>query len=134
MIIDKNLEFSDGQAVTTTAASDSYIDQLAAGDAVDSLWLYVLVDVAFVTADSATLTVSLQCHEDASFGAGTVTLYETAALAATALTADTVLCKVRVPAGAERYLRVYYTVGTGSFSAGNIDACLVKDVEAGFPS
>lgn len=128
MIIDNFLVMSDAQAVTVTAASTSHIDTLAAGDAISpGARLKVAVNTAFVTADSATLTVALQTDSDSAFGSAT-TLITTSALAVTSIDAigDNVIDLV-IPPVVERYIRVYYTVGTGSFSAGKIDARIVLD-------
>lgn len=128
MIIDSYLVMSDAQAVTTSAASESYIDTLAAGDAMaPGARLKVGINTAFVTGDSATLTVALQTDDNTSFTSA-VTLYTTSALEATSIDAagDSVV-DIVIPNGVERYLRMYYTVGTGSFSAGKIDARIVLD-------
>ena len=128
MIMDDFLVMSDAQAVTSSAASTSYIDTLAAGDAISpGARLKVGINTAFVTGDSATLTVALQTDDNSSFSSAK-TLLTTSALDVTDIDAagDSVLDLV-IPSGVERYLRVYYTVGTGSFSAGNIDARIVID-------
>jgi hypothetical protein len=128
MIIDGFLVLSDAQAVTSSAASTDYVDTLAAGDAIaPGARVKVQVNTAFTTGDSATLTVALECDDNASFTSAK-TLVTTSALAVTSIDAagDSVL-DVVIPAIAERYIRVYYTVGTGSFSAGNIDARIVLD-------
>lgn len=127
-MLDKLLVMSDAQAVTSSAAGDYYVDTLAAGDAIaPGARLKVLVNTAFVTGDSATLTVALQTDDKSSFSSAT-TLYTTSALAATSIDAagDNVI-DIVIPPKAERYLRVYYTVGTGTFSAGKIDARIVLD-------
>lgn len=128
MIIDNFLVLSDAQAVTVTDASDDYVDSLAAGDAVaPGARLHVLVNTLFVTGDSATLTIALQTDAASTFDTGPTTLVTTSAIAVASLTAGAVLLDVQIPPLCERYIRVYYTVGTGSFSAGNIDARIVMD-------
>lgn len=127
MLIDALLVMSDAQAVTSSAAGSYYVDALAAGDALNpGARIHVVVNTLFVTGDSATLTVALQTDDNASFSSAT-TLLTTSALAATALTAGAVLLSAVIPTRVERYLRVYYTVGTGTFSAGNVDARIVLD-------
>jgi hypothetical protein len=130
MILDNYLVVSDAQAVTVTAASTSHIDSLAAGDAVaPGARLKVQVNTAFVTGDGATLTVALQCDSDSAFGS-VKTLFTTSALAVTAIDAvGDIVVDIQIPMGCERYIRVYYTVGTGSFSAGKIDARIVLDTD-----
>lgn len=124
MIIDSNLQVSDAQAITVTAASTSYIDQLAAGDAYDSLWFVVRSKAAFTSGTS--VTIALQCDDNTSFTTPK-TLYTAAAILTAALTANTYQVKVKVPPGAERYLRAYYTV-SGTYDGGTIDAFFTPDV------
>lgn len=128
MIIDNFLVMSDAQDevhAQTTHASTSHIDTLTAGDAISpGARLHVLVNELFETADSATLTIALQTGSTTAYG---TTLFTTAALAVSALTAGAVLVDIVVPKGALRYLRMLYTVGTGSFSEGKIDARIVID-------
>lgn len=130
MILDAYLVMSDAQAVTVTADSTSYVDQLAAGQAIaPGARLKVQINTAFTTGDSATLTVALQCDDNASFTSAT-TLYTTSALAVTSIdAAGDIVLDIEIPPGAERYIRAYYTVGTGSFSAGNIDARIVLNTD-----
>lgn len=126
MIIDKYLVLSDAQEVASSEASDYYIDALAAGDAIhDGARIKVQINTAFVTGDNATLTIALQCDDNADFSSAK-TLFTTAALAVTDIDAiGDIPVDVEIPAGCERYIRLYYTVGTGTFSAGKIDARLV---------
>ena len=129
MIIDKYLVMSDAQAVTSSEASTSHIDTLEAGDAITpGARLKVQVNTAFETGDSATLTVALQTDAADSFDTGPTTLFTTAALAVTDIdAAGDVVIDIVIPPTMDRYLRVYYTVGVGSFTAGNIDARIVLD-------
>lgn len=128
MIIDSLLVLSDAQAVTVTVASTSHLDGLAAADAVaPGARLKVQVNTSFVTADAATLTVKLECDSDSAFGS-VKTLYASSAFAASALAAGQVLVDIQIPPQlVERYIRAYYTVGVGSFSAGKVDARIVLD-------
>ena len=129
MIIDNFLVMSDAQEVLTTAASESYIDTLAAGNAlVPGARLKVIVNTAFTTSDSATLTVALQTDSDSGFATALATLLTTSALAVTSIDAigDNIL-DIQIPVGMLRYLRMYYTVGTGSFLTGKVDARIVLD-------
>ena len=128
MIIDAYLVLDDAQAITVTRASTSFIDSLAAGDAISpGARLKVQVNTAFVTGDSATLTVALQCDDNSGFNSAK-TLVTTSAIAVTSIDAiGDVVLDVVIPPMCERYIRAYYTVGTGSFSAGKIDARIVLD-------
>lgn len=124
MMKDKLTMFSDDQAVTVTAASTSYLDQLAAGNALEpGIWLDVRVKTTFTAGGSATMTIALQTDDNASFSSAT-TLWQETTVAVASLVAGKKY-RVKVPIGAERYLRMYYTVATGPMTAGAIDAALV---------
>lgn len=130
MIIDALLVLSDAQgAITATAASTSYVDTLAAGDAYDSLWVEFLINTTF-TANSATVQFELQCDDNSSFSSPR-TLLITGALADTLLVAGYRPLVARVPKGCERYIRANYTV-TGTGVAGKVDARLIRDVDFTF--
>lgn len=128
MISDKYLEMSNEQGVASSEASDYYIDTKAAGDAISpGARLKVQINIAFVTADSATLTIALQCDDNDGFNSAK-TLFTTVALAVTEIDAiGDIPVDIVIPKGCERYIRMYYTVGVGSFSAGKIDARIVLD-------
>lgn len=132
MIIDKNLVMSDAQEVLTTTESkdnadpavEQHIDTLAAGDAISpGARLHVLVDTKFV-GEGATLTIALETGTTSDCGTA---IFTTAALAVGTLTAGAVLVDIVIPKGVLQYLRMYYTVGSGPFTAGNIDARIVLD-------
>lgn len=128
MIIDKALQLSAAQAVTASAASTNYIDQLVKGDAYEQLFISFLVGTAFATSTSATLQIMIQSADDSSFATNLTTHDMSAALAVSALTANTEILKMRLPYGLRRYVRAYYTVGTGTFTAGTISANIAQDV------
>lgn len=134
MIIDKLLEFSTAQTLTASAASEDYVDTLAAGSAYgNELWLVVRVGTALnSTGDDATLTISLQSDSDSGFSTTLKTHVSSGAIAEASCTANTIIWKTRVPPGLQRYLRLYYTVGTEDFISGTIDAFLTPDVPIGF--
>ena len=119
-MLDKLNLMSDEQALTTTAASTSYIDQLAAGDAVGrELEAVVLVKTALTGGTS--VNFQLQTDTDSAFGTA-VTLAESGAVVAATLVAG-YKWRIRIPKGAKRYLRINYTI-SGSFSAGAVTAYL----------
>lgn len=126
MIIDKELLFSDKQAVTEDAASTNVVDTVVAGRAFEELFLEIVVHTTFDTAEEdGTLDITLQTDSDKAFGSA-ATLLTVEQFAEAALTAGTVIKRVRIPSGAERYLRLYYNVGTHAFTAGKINAYLVQ--------
>ena len=134
MIIDKLLEFSTAQDLRGTAASEDYVDTLAAGSAYgNELWLVVRVGTALDSGgNNATLTISLQSDSDSDFSTTLKTHVSSGAIAEASCTANTIIWKTRVPPGLQRYLRLYYTVGTSNFASGTIDAFLTPDVPIGF--
>jgi len=128
MYIDKDLEYSLAQAVTTGTeiSTKTYADHGAEGNAYrDDLFIFVRVDAAFTVGTS--LVVNFQTCAENTFSSPT-TLFSTGAIAEADLTADTVIVKVRVPLGLLRFSRFQY-VTVGTHSTGTIDAQLVADVE-----
>ncbi|EFG3782202.1 hypothetical protein BOV63_001717, partial [Escherichia coli] len=61
------------------------------------------------------------------------TIYDSGALAKTALTAGKRVVSAKVPAGVQRYLRVNYSVATGPLTAGEFTAGISLDVDANTP-
>lgn len=120
MIQDMGLTMADKQAVTVTADSTYAIDAVAAGDPAKPLWWIVKVDTLFVTADAATLAVSLQTAAAASFAE--LPGMAVAATAVANLTAGAILAKRQLPYGLLKNTKTVFTVGTGSFSAGKVSS------------
>lgn len=132
MILDRENLFSDEQAVTSSSVASTDLIDLGRADRDigkgNELELLVSIDETFVTGDSATLNLALQTDNAIAFNTGPTTLWSTGATGASGLTAGT-QWKVRVPRGTDRYLRMYYTLATGTFSAGKITAGIVFDVD-----
>ena len=126
MLFDLESLFSDRQAVTTTGNSANAIDTGAARDllAGEPLVLVVQVSTAFTAGGAATLTVALETDDNVSFSSAT-TQYTSPAIPVAALTAGARPVQIRVPRGAERYLRLVYTVATGPMLTGAVIAGLV---------
>lgn len=139
MILDYYNEFSDAQAVTSTAISTNVIDlgpttDNATRDLGTGEPIYLVVQTNTACTDSgsdATLTVSLETDTAAGLNSAAVVHYTTGALAFAAFSpAGTVLAFVRLPAGDyKRYLGVRYTVGSGPLTAGAFDAFLTHAVQ-----
>ena len=147
MYIDTNLEFSDAQAVTSTAISTNVFDTLsvaAGGGSVGinggnattdlgqaaELYLVVATQTACTdTGSDATLTITLESDSTANLATSPTVHYSTPALAFAAFaTAGTRLVTLRLPHGLyERYLGVRYTVASGPLTAGAFDAFLTTD-------
>ena len=148
MFLDSQIEFSDAQAVTVTAISSNVYDlfSVKAGAAAaaditsntrldigtDDLFLVVSVPTAITdTSSDATLAVTLESADDAALTTNAIVHYSTGTLAfATYATAGTTICAIRVPRGLyRRYLGVRYTIASGPFTAGAIDAFMTPDLQ-----
>ena len=129
MFIDALTVFSDAQAVTVSAASTNYMDTLAAGDSYEGAWLVFRVETAFTAGGAATMQVDLQTDDNSSFSSATTLCTLPGGAIAVATLVAGLIRKVRIPPGAERYLRGYYTVSTGPMTAGNADLFITKDVD-----
>ena len=144
MILDKFLEFSDAQAVTSTAISTNVVDLAPIGNGVgtnttrdigtgEDVYLVVVTNTtATDTGSDATLTVTLESDSTENLATSPTVHFSTGAIAfAGFATAGTVLANVKLPAGNyERYMGVRYTVAAGPLTAGAFDAFLVKDAQA----
>lgn len=131
MILDKEQMFSDGQAVTNSQASTNHIDLGAVRDigVGEPLEVVFVSPVAALSAGASTLTIALETDTQSSF-ATKVTLAQSGAIAKAAITAGAELWRPKVPAGVQRYLRAYYTVGTADLTAGTFTAGIVLDRRA----
>lgn len=144
MYVDSQLEFSDAQAVTSTAISTNVIDLFAALGAGTPLTaettidigqgedLYLVVQTQTTCTDTssdATLTVTLESDSTANLATSATVHASTGALAfATYATAGTRVATICLPSGSyERYLGVRYTVASGPLTAGAFDAFLTVD-------
>jgi hypothetical protein len=131
MVLDKEQMFSDGQAVTASQASTNYIDfgavrDIGVGEALEVLFV---APVAAASAGSSTLVIALETDTQSSF-ATKVTLAQSGAIPKAAITAGAELWRPRLPAGVQRYLRAYYTVGTADLTAGTVTSGIVLDRKA----
>lgn len=129
MLIDKRNEFQDAVAVTASAISD--VIDLGATPALRALAmqhlnLVITCDEAATAAGAATVTFSLESDSTANLATSATVHYSTAAIAKTALTLGSYVCKVPLPIDAtyERYLGVRFTVATGPLTAGKFSAYL----------
>lgn len=123
MIKDKQLYFSEEQAITATAASTNYMDMAQAVDLGQGAKLVVIAEVteAFTDGSSnSTVSVTVETDDNSSFSSAT----EVASLgtfAALSAVGDT-LAAALLPGGVERYIRLKYTVANGDLSTGKITA------------
>ena len=128
MYIDKNLQVSNEQAVTASAASTDVIDYGQANPNAgldDHSKLVITVDVAATASGSATVTFSLQDSADNSTFADVAV---TAAIAKADLVAGYQVV-IPMPTKLRRYVRAYYTVATGPLTAGKFSAQVVTGIQ-----
>jgi len=131
MILDKALQLSDAQAVTVTAPSTNVIDMGVLGDAIDrELYLVIRVNTTCTAAGAATVVFDLETDSAVGFGASPSDLWAITAVAKATLVAGYEVARLRIPAGADRYIRLNYTVATGPLTAGAFDAHLVMQAPA----
>lgn len=129
MIIDKALQVSNAQAVTSTAASTDVIDfgQVNPNSGMsDQLTMAITVDTSAAASGSATVTFAVQDSADNSTFADIVS---TAAIGKAALVAGYQVL-IPMPPQHRRYVRVNYTVATGPLTEGKFSAQVVTGVQA----
>jgi hypothetical protein len=141
--IDRNLEFSDAQAVTSTAISTDQYDTLTATTAngtsifpngridfgvnAHAPWIVVSTNTTCTdTGSDATLTVTLETADDSAGTTNATVLATSGTLAFAAFaSAGTLLLQAQIPsARLRRWLYVRYTVASGPLTAGAFDAYL----------
>ena len=132
MIIDKFLQVSNEQAVTTTAASTDLIDfgQTRPNSGIGhQLSTVITVDEGVTAAGAATVTFAIQ---DSADGTSFADVAVTAAIGK----ADLGLGKqvvIPMPVKHRRYVRVNYTVGTGPLTTGKFSAQVVAGYQENQP-
>lgn len=122
MILDSRLEFSNKQSVAATAASTNVIDLSSDRDIGPGRTMWVVLAVT-TTIAGASASVALETDSAEGFGTKEV-------LATTTITAATAGTRfvMGVPYANKRYLRLNYTIGTGT--AGNVSAWLTDQEPA----
>ena len=119
-LYDAQETFSEGQAVTASAASDNIVKvgpgDFGQGNKND---IDVIVTEAFDNLTS--LQVSLQTDSDEAFSSPT-TLYSTDAIPLADLAVGYKFKMAGFPPGCEEYVRLYYTVDGTAPTVGQVDA------------
>lgn len=131
MYLDSQLQFSDGQAVTSAAASTNLIDLGAARDIGSGRDLYVVVNCTTAMTDTgsdSTLQVDIQTDDNSSFSSAT-TAQTVGTFAATSAAGTQLIAKIDVAKVQERYVRLYFTPAGGDLSGGAFDAFVAYDIE-----
>lgn len=138
MYVDKQLEFSDSQAVTATAISTNVADLNPAfnyNSGVDigtgeDVYLVIQCDTTAAAAGAATVQVTLESSAAAGLTSSNIH-WTSSAWQLADMTGGKTLSSVKLPSGTYlRYLGVRYTVSTGPLTAGAFSAFLVKDIAA----
>ena len=122
--LDKQMIFSDEQAITASAVSTNVIDlqsnrNLSVGEPVPILFR---VTEAFATLTS--LTVGVQTADNEAFDSGLATLISVTVPVAS-LTAGAGIPLMALPRGVKRFLRLNYTVTGDNATAGKVTAGIV---------
>lgn len=136
MIYDQQTLFSDGQAVTATAASTNTIDLGATGtpyggsalirDIGKSSCIDLAVTVTEAFATLTSLTISVETDDNSSFSSAATVFTTTAIPVATLVAGYSIPMLAEFPEGTnERYVRLKYTVGGTNATTGKITAGVV---------
>lgn len=131
MYIDRQNLFGQEQGVTTSAASTDYIDLGAARDIGNGERpeILVLCTQDVTASGAATVTFALQSDDNSSFSSP-ANLVLSDAIPKASLKSGTQVLRVAVPYGTERYLRLFFTVGTGPLTAGKFTSGLIPQRQA----
>lgn len=134
MLLDKQNQFSNAQAVTAAAISANVIDlgPLSGGNLIrdigagEELGVLIRVDTTMDdTGDDSTLIVTLE--SDDNVGLSSATVHQTITTFAALSAANTQLYVPILPGAYQRYLGLRYTPGAGgNLSAGAFSAWLVR--------
>lgn len=140
MILDKLLELSAAQALTSTGStvSTNVIDLGAARDIGypngRRIAVHCAVNTTFTSGGAGTLQVQVQGSTDNSTF---YTMAESMAYALAALVQGARLLSIDLPGpgagqAVPRYLRINYVIGTAAMTAGKVDAYLVLDPQVNY--
>jgi hypothetical protein len=138
MLIDKQNQLSDAQAVTSTGSTPSTnvidlgVAREVGGAVTDHLMLLCEVTTPFTSGGAATLKVQVQTSPDNS---AWTTLAQSDDVPVASLVQGYRFLPGELPGGTSRYLRLNYVVGTAAMTAGALTAALVPslDVQRAYP-
>lgn len=136
-MIDSQLVFAEGQAVTATGdtASTNVVDTRAAnlgdaGQTQENLWVQAICTTTATSGGSATVQAVLQDSADdstfADVAAGPV-------VAVANVVAGDQLLNLQPPPGMRRYWRIVWRVATAVLTAGNFDAFISNTLQRNVP-
>lgn len=127
MILDNELIFSDGQAITGTAVSTNAVDAKSAGiGAGRQLPIYLVIDEDFDNLTSLNFALQ-ESSDDGSTDPYEDVLSKEIDLAD--LTAGNRLYLFSIPPGTEQYLRLNYTVTGTDPTTGEVSTGIVMDLQ-----
>lgn len=126
MILDADLQFSDAQVVTSTAASSNLIDMGAIRDVAVGQPLYVLISVETALTNTGTVTITVESDDNASFSSATT--QQTIGVLQTSAVGTKLIAPLYPADNSERYMRLKYTV-SGTVDTGKVDAFLSNAYE-----
>ena len=125
-IIDRQIRFSNAQAVTAAAASEDAIDLGTARQLGDGSTLYIVVTCTTAMTDGSsdsTLAVKVQSDSDSAFGSPT-DVQTIGTFPATSAAGTQFIVPLMHFTTAERYIRLYYTPANGNLTTGSFTAFL----------
>ena len=134
MIQDKQLEFSNAQAITATAPSTNVIDMgpvTNRGMTGPGPKIEFTVGTTFTAAGAATLTIQIRTSDSADMSGATVIDSSQAIAVADLAAGKGVPYYPMIPVNAKRYVDLNYVVGTGPFTAGTLTARGTADLQIG---
>jgi hypothetical protein len=135
MYVDALLKFSDAQAVTASAGSDSTIDLGAVRDLGNGEPLYIVVSVHTTLGDAGSNTstaVAIEGDSTESFTPdGTQTFSTTLSFPQAAAAGTTLIYALNPgnPALQFRYIRLLYSPAGASLTSGKFDAFLTNNIQ-----
>ncbi len=133
MYIDRNLRFSDEQALTATADGAAVVDLMVArdiGKSSDVFIVFCVTETLDSAGEGATLTIALVTDDNASLTSDTAIQTLATTIAEASLVAGYKrVFKIQPGLAFERYLGLVYTVGTENFTSGKVSAFITNDPE-----
>jgi hypothetical protein len=128
MYVDKNLQLSAAQSLTTTALSTYSVNLGTTSRDIGKgkqLYAIITIDTSCAAADAAkTVTFSVVTDSTADLATSATTILATAALTGAVLTAGRAPIVIPIPNGiTDQYIGVYYTLST-TFTAFTVSACI----------
>lgn len=133
-MLDSELQFAIAQAPTATGdtASTNVYDCGGAngqgdnGQTGENLWVNAIVNTSFTTGSAATIQAVLQDSADNATFADVVS---GAVFTAANASVGVVLLQVQPPPGMRRYWRIVWRIGTGTMTAGKVDAYISNTIQ-----